>query len=69
MKQAAVNMKAIIRKLNGIDADLQRLDGWSPSELGDRQLGGDLEALRQHVDNAIGRCSKMYLRLLVHREG
>ena len=35
----------------------ERLINWTQAEISDAQLGRDMDALRQHLDNAAGRCS------------
>jgi hypothetical protein len=60
MKSSIVNMMKIQTRLNEIYYDLQRLSGlsgWTDEELASRELGRDMDALRQHIDNASGRCS------------
>jgi len=35
----------------------EELINWTQAEISDAQLGRDMDALRQHLDNAAGRCS------------
>jgi hypothetical protein len=43
--------------------DLRRMPQWSDEEVLDHKLGKDMDALRQHLDNASGRCSECIRRL------
>ena len=56
MKSSILYMAGIQARLNEIYYDLQRLS-WTDAEIQSRELGRDMDALRQHVDNAAGRCS------------
>lgn len=50
-------MLRIARMIAEAKHETERLTGWTQADLRDERLGKDLDALRQHLDNAHGRCS------------
>jgi hypothetical protein len=50
-------MMMIQSRIEGLATDLGRWTQWSGDEISDLELGKDMDALRQHLDNASGRCS------------
>jgi len=48
-----------------LDENLKDFDAleWSDEQLNDEELGKDVDALKEHIDSAIGRASKIVRRL------
>jgi hypothetical protein len=71
MKASIEKVTLLQSRINELFHEFNRLDGWTEEEVRDPQLGDDVDAIKAHLSNAIGRMGTcaFHIRRLAIRKG
>jgi len=63
VKTSVKDMMNIHRRICSIEAELEKLTGWSEQELRDTDLAESMKSLSRDLNNAAGRSTTIIMRL------